>query len=453
MNENDEFSDDELDDLEDEGEEDERDVTEDDTDDQPELITPADREQAMQLLRSPHLLFEVAAVMKGLRIAGERENGLLIYLVGTSRLLEQPLSVIPKGESAAGKSYLVTNMLRLFPKNAYRDITFATAKSFYHVERDYFKHRIIVVFERHGTEQTDYAVRTFQSEKKLILQITVRDKKSDTGWSVKKKVVDGPVGFVTTTTSAQIHAENETRCLSLFIDDGEAQTREILKMIDSKYLGVHEATDDDLKHFRVAQCLLEPLPVCIPFVDVLSDFLPTKVLRIRRDYSKILSCIEASALLHQFQRERKMIDGKEHLVANLCDYHIAQIVTRKLIANTIFELPPKSIQLIELAKSLDTDQESLDGTFTVKTLAMATGWNYDTTLKWFAPARDKGYFEEVEAQRGRYAAIYKVTSDKKIDAIQEILPSVSQLVREHPTVYKGEAVYNPLTGESVSLGQ
>jgi len=113
-------------------------------------------------------------MVKKLGVVGEEKNVLLHYIILTSRKLRQPLSATVKGDSSSGKSYTLLTTIKLFPKSAYIDLTDATPQSFYYCPEDYFKHKIIVIFEKHGGERADYAIRTLQSEGKLKIQVTIK---------------------------------------------------------------------------------------------------------------------------------------------------------------------------------------------------------------------------------------------------------------------------------------
>ncbi|MET0704472.1 MAG: hypothetical protein ABWY93_32900, partial [Mycobacterium sp.] len=91
-----------------------------------------------------------------------------------------------------------------------------------------YAHRTLVVYEvtalREGVEDdmTSYFVRSLLSEGRIDYEVTVRDK--DGGFTTKKIVKEGPTNLIFTTTKTRVHAENETRILSLATDDSRAQT-------------------------------------------------------------------------------------------------------------------------------------------------------------------------------------------------------------------------------------
>jgi hypothetical protein len=418
--------------------------------------TEEERQIAERVLRSPTLLYEVLKMVKKLGIVGEEKNILLHYIVVTSRNLSQPLSAVVKGDSSSGKSHVLLTTLKLFPKSAYIDLTDATPQSFYYTPDGYFKHKIIVLFEKHGSERADYSIRTLQSEGKLKIQVTVKN--PDTG-EFEAKVIEkeGPTGFVTTTTASLIHGENDTRNISIFPDQSSAQTSRVYASVDAKYLGKPKVSDSELKPWHHAQVILEPLPVLIPFAASFRKYFPATIVRTRRDYGHFLAIMETIALLHQKQRSIIEINGQKHIRATLADAYMAKVIVEASLAKTIYELPEKTIEVILAAKSLfGTDpagdlpplDDSKGCTFTITQLSKGLGWDRDTVAKWLKPAEKKGYVTVVVESKGSKGAEYKV-EEKELPS-DEFLPTVEQLVADNPTEIIG-GMYDPLTGEQKDI--
>ncbi len=401
--------------------------------------------QAEKLLNSPTLFHEILEFIKCLGVIGEEKTALTHYIVFTSRITDEPISEIVKGESSAGKSYVVAKVMLMFPKDTYRDLTDATGQSFFYVPKNYFAHKIIIIFEKHGSEKTDYSIRSLQSEKKLKLQVTIKD--PETGqFTAQEKEVDGPVGFISTTTEAKIHAENETRVLSIYPDDSRQQTERILEISDYKYRGLSGPSEDKVKKWQNIQRVLKPYPVLIPFVEEIRKTFPKEPVRVRRDYSKFLSLLSVVTLLHQNQRAKKTIGKTEYLVASIADFYITKILFEETLQKTIYELPPKSEFIINETKKLTGG--ALDN-FSISELARAIGWEYDTTWKWFKPAYHKGFFLQTDEQKGSKGARYKLAGKEVTES--KLLPDAEELY-EIDKDWLGKAqVYHPLTGELLSF--
>ena len=91
--------------------------------------------------------------------------------------------------------------------------------------------------------------------------------------------------------------------------------------------------------------LLTPRHVVIPFARKIK--FPTNPLRVRRDRPRFLALIEASALLHQYQRESTERNGQVYLVATVEDYAIAREVAMVLLQPVLSGATPKCKALVD----------------------------------------------------------------------------------------------------------
>ena len=413
-------------------------------------LTDDEKRVGEDILKSPTLLHDILKMVKKLGVVGEEKNILLHYIIFTSRKLKQPLSATVKGDSSSGKSYTLLTTIRMFPKSAYIDLTDATPQSFYYCPEDHFKHKIIVIFEKHGGERSDYAIRTLQSEGKLKIQVTVKN--PETGaFEAQTIEKDGPTGFVTTTTASFIHAENDTRNISMFPDQSSEQTSRVYESVDSRYLGIQAVSEDELKPWHYAQRVLEQFPVHIPYVKTFRKYFPQHIIRTRRDYGHFLAIVETIAFLHQKQRKVIELYGRQYIRATLADAYMAKTIVEDSLSKSIYELPEKTIEVIEKARELVKDEkaERTDGdvTFTITKLANRLGWDRDTVAKWMKPASKKGYLTIAEESKGSKGAEYKL-EDKELPS-DTFLPSINDLVDDNPDE-NIENIYNPIDGKNVS---
>ena len=415
-------------------------------------LTEEELKSVDKILKSPTLLFDVLKMVKKLGVVGEEKNILLHYIIFTSRKLEKPLSATVKGDSSSGKSYTLLTTIKMFPKSAYIDLTDATPKSFFYCPEDHFKHKIIVIFEKHGGEQADYAIRTLQSEGKLKIQTTIKN--PETGQFETQEIEkEGPTGFVTTTTASLIHAENDTRNISMFPDQSSEQTSRVYESVDSRYLGIQPLSEDELKPWRNAQLGLEEIPVYIPFVKSFRKYFPKQIVRTRRDYGHFLAIVETVAFLHQKQRKIIELSGKKYIQATLADAYMAKIIVEDSLSKSIYELPEKTIEVIETARILveelkaeefESGREKDKTVFKITDLAKKLKWDRDTVAKWLKPAIKKGYANIATESKGPKGAEY-VLEEKELPG-DTFLPSVADLIADNPDEKVGN-IYNPLNGE------
>jgi hypothetical protein len=101
------------------------------------------------LARSESILELLDHELTKLGVVGERRGAKLIYLALTSRLLESPVSIVVKGPSSGGKSFLTESVLRLFPPAAYHAVTAMSDRALAY-SNEPLKHRHLVLYEAAG---------------------------------------------------------------------------------------------------------------------------------------------------------------------------------------------------------------------------------------------------------------------------------------------------------------
>lgn len=228
------------------------------------------------------------------------------------------------------------------PKEMQHDLSGMSPKYLMHAQEDEFEHKVVFVAEYEGVSNADYSIRTFQSEKKIEWKFV------DTGKGIKAKtnVVKGPAAFIQATTRPVLHPENETRLLFIQMDESKDQTREILKC-QAEEAEMEQTSVLDANLFNSYHELIRNLQctkIKIPFAKGILPHFPSDQVRSRRDFSKLLGLIKASAFLNQHQRE---YDG-DAIIASIEDYTIA----REFFEHTYGIGPQKTlVELLEAAKS------------------------------------------------------------------------------------------------------
>ena len=195
----------------------------------PEVGIPPETTATLQppaLASAFEILDVVARELAASGVAGESRTVELLYLAVTSRLLERPCSVVVKGPSAGGKSFVVEQVLALFPPDAYYALSAMSERALAY-DREPLVHRMLVLYEAAGIsgEIASYLMRSLLSEGRINYVTVVKTKN---GLEHKHIVREGPTGLITTTTAVALHPENETRLLSLTVTDSAAQTRAIM---------------------------------------------------------------------------------------------------------------------------------------------------------------------------------------------------------------------------------
>jgi len=331
-------------------------------------------------------------------LVGEERTAQLVYLMLTSRLLGKPVSGVVKGLSSTGKSFTTECVVALFPAEATLVMTAMSERALIYLADD-LAHRTVVLYEavalREGREKTDdnqtaYIVRSLLSEGCIRYPTVVRDGDGPprTVWITK----EGPTNLLTTTTSVSLHAENETRLLSLPSDDSEAQTARVML----SECGDGDRPEADLEPWHELQCWLAQArrEVVIPFDRCVARQIPAKAARLRRDWRSVRSLIRAHAMLHQLSRE---VDDRGRVIATIGDYEVVHGLVAEIVAEAVGATVPASVrETVEVV----ADRQRAEGV-KVAEIARELKIERSAAQRRVQAARDRGYLVNLEDKRGR----------------------------------------------------
>lgn len=187
---------------------------------------PADREATASIADCPDIFALAAETMARRGYAGDPTHVELLYAIFTSRLLPRPMCAFLKAPSSSGKSWLLNRTLELFPEDAYEIKSGFTPKAIAYGRSD-LRHRVLAIQEASGMQgrEGNLLVRTLISEGLIRWEVAGRERD---GFATREVVRPGPIAFVMTTTHNFLHGEDETRALSIQVDDTTAHTRRVL---------------------------------------------------------------------------------------------------------------------------------------------------------------------------------------------------------------------------------
>lgn len=231
--------------------------------------------QCRELAQEEDILGRFARQLATDGLAGEARVAKLLYLVITSRLLERPASVVVKGPSAGGKSFVMESVLHYFPPAAYYKLS-AMSEHALAYSSEPLSHRMLVLFEAAGMsgEFASYLLRSLLSEGRLRYETV---EKTPAGLVARLTEREGPTGLLITTTALALHPENETRMLSLSITDTPEQTRAVLRALAASADDSSDLLDlPDFPMWHALQTWLAGAEqrVTIPFAAVLAELDP-----------------------------------------------------------------------------------------------------------------------------------------------------------------------------------
>ena len=308
---------------------------------QREALSPAVRD----LAQAPDLMDRVVQQVQSMGVVNERELIVLTYIAATSRLLEHPVNLLVKGASGSGKSFTTTRTLELIGLDFVNHLTSSSALSLVYDDRP-LAHTVLFIGEANqlqADENSTFAmlVRTLISEGRIVHQTTVEDPDSPTGRRVERIVREGPITLVVTTTG-ELHVENETRMLSLYVGEGRDQTRAVMVSLAAHAAGAVPAPPDlAVWHDFQRWLTLGPNDAVVPFAQQIATAIQPLMVRFRRDVGSLFNFIKASALLHQAQRQ---VDAQGRVVATVADYALACSIFCKVMAQSSGKSVPDNVR-------------------------------------------------------------------------------------------------------------
>ena len=359
-------------------------------------------------------------------MAGEHRNAKLLYLIATSRLFDACMHAAIKGPSSGGKSEIRKQVLEFFPPEDVISFVTLSEKALLYFEGD-FPHKILSMAEASGLQEQqlqDTLLRELMSEG--VLRYPVAQKID--GQIVTVTVVkNGPVAFLVTTTKAALHPENETRMLSLEIDDSEDQTARVLAK-QAKTLGRNIKPADSVHHdwqdFQRLLRIVGNKKVVVPFAEELAAMIPPRATRLRRDFPQILLAIKAHALIHCYRRDN---NEKGELIADLdLDYGpVADLIGHIAAEGAGIAVSRELLETIEAVKiiTMDPNMPKDDGP-TAYEVGKLLKLDKPTAWRRLRVAAEKGFVINLQVRKGQPGK-YRLT-EQEVEA-EELLPSPDEV--------------------------
>ena len=142
-------------------------------------LTEERKKRAVRYLKAPKLLERTGEDIGKTGVVGEETNRLLMYLVFTSRLREQPLHIVSLGASGTGKTYLQEKVSELIPEEDKLEITILSENAFYYFDRKELKHKLVLIEDMDGAQEVLYPLRELQTKRKISKTIPMKDSKGN----------------------------------------------------------------------------------------------------------------------------------------------------------------------------------------------------------------------------------------------------------------------------------
>lgn len=306
-------------------------------------VAAAERAEAETLLRTPDLLERIAADLAALGWQGEDANRRLLYLTATSRLLPTPVWSVYRATAGAAPWRSLGIIAALMPPEACIVFHRLTESVLRRSDRTALMHKLLLI-DRAETLRPEGAIalRCLREWGGVGWQQVAQAEGATSVGMIGD--VRGPVAVL-----AAAAGDLDRRCrdgfLTVTVDDSPEQTVRLLADQRLRHRqGEASAAEIQaiIRRHHAMQRLLRPGRVVIPFSDRIA--FPMTSVRHRDEHAVFLDLIAASALLHQYQRER---DASGAFVAVEADFHHAVGVAGHLLGVSPDGLSAAGRQLLQ----------------------------------------------------------------------------------------------------------
>jgi len=314
-------------------------------------LTELRKQKAIAFLKGEKLLQNTNDLIGKTGMIGEENNRLLMYLVFTSRLREQPLHVISLGASGTGKTYLQEKISELIPEEHKLEITALSENALYYFDRKELQNKLILIEDLDGAQDDKilYAIRELMSKRKISKTIPIKDAKGNL--KTVTLTVEGPICLAGTTTKEKIYEDNANRSLLIYLDNSKQQKEGIMQYQQNISAGkINKQEENNAREFlKDVQWLLEKVKVVNPYATKLN--IPETVFKPLRTNTHYLSFIETVTFYHQYQRERKQDEqGNYYIETTLEDIEQANKLLKTVLLAKSDELTKACRDFLETIK-------------------------------------------------------------------------------------------------------
>ena len=399
------------------------------------VLTIEEENEGLKFLRNPGLLQEIVSDMEKAGYVGEERNKLLLYLCASSRVLDDPISVLIISESASGKSFMVDIVEKLMPPEGVMSVTSLSDQALNYVSG--MRHKFLVLGEAVHSDVIEYQIREMLSRKELSRLVTVKDEKTG---KMSVKLVKTPVivSSVMSSTRRDINPENASRCFVINTDESREQTGRIHKAQNLKYSLVRyydkqKVLPEIMRKHHAAQRLLKKTVIVNPFGGYI-DF-PSNLMRTRRDNDRFMDLIACVCFLRQYQKERRFDNGLEYIECDIEDYKAAyDIMVNGVLASSLLEMPKSAVELynslLSMAREIAKKSgiKATDAGFTQRDIRDNTGFGQCWIKHNLRVLVDFEYINLVRGGSERSKGFYRLKEDKEMGKLNlSMIPTPEEI--------------------------
>jgi hypothetical protein len=387
--------------------------------------------QALDLASDPRFLFRAGQKIGELGVVGEQRTSMITFLACVGRSLPLPPGVIEKGSTASGKSTVVKNTVLLFPPECVIERAGLSGKALAHGAGS-LANKILFINEYRCGKDAQQLLRLLQSEGRIRHEFTtIRGPRR--GTEIAERL--GTPTVLTTTTDDKVFADDETRFLSVWVDESPSQTLAILK---SKASGPRTISYRDLRVWRTAMSLI----VCKEgdfkhppaWLGYIAERVPLDKVRVRREWDRVLSFCKAVALCRAATGTADAVD------ITFADYCVAYRILEPALAATLHGLPSQEFTLGRTVADLTRQHGRA---VTVNEISTQLGWKSSLVYKHVKRAVKHRLLEYEAGAREKNVKLLRAN----VDFNDGFLPTPASVFKSNPKIGSEVRYVDPFTGE------
>ena len=397
-------------------------------------LTEQRQRRAIKYLSSPKLMERTNNDIGRTGMIGEENNRLLMYLVFTSRLREQPLHIISLGASGTGKTYLQEKVSELIPEQGKLEITILSENAFYYFGRRELKHKLVLIEDMDGAENVLYPLRELQSKMRISKTVPIKDSKGNLKTITLQ--VEGPICLAGTTTKERLFEDNSNRSLLVYLDGSHGHKEQIMEYQRRLSAGkINDREENELKEFfKDMQTVLKPVRVRNPYAELLK--LPEYIFKPLRTNAHYLAVIETITFYHQYQREVKYDKnpsqagvGEAYIETTLEDIEWANRLLKDVLLAKADELPRAVREFFERLKSWL--QSGTKETFYVKQVRETFRMSPSSCNRYILELLRNNYIKITGGNKYRNGFEYQIVRQDEYQRLQEHVRNALDQALEH----------------------
>lgn len=278
-------------------------------------------------------------------IAGEERNKQILYflLLGNYSQHHKTM-VIYRGDSSAGKSYVVDSVIKLFPIEDFYWFDSATAKALEYDEE--LQEKTTIYLKEMREEYHDSVINFLMSifdEGDRVHKETVKDNETQSFKVISHE--KQRKGVITTLSFENLRIDIINRSWILTPDQKHEQTKRIIDFTIDSYKYKIDRTIKEKQVLNKAYLIGQSTKVLewdyivfIPYIEKLRSLFLYQFLNIRRDINKLTHLIEIITIWNQFNRRFVKIGMERYLFSEYEDLELALEIAHDLFIDLILHI-------------------------------------------------------------------------------------------------------------------